>query len=287
VLNDLLRRHDGVITLSQALEHGLSPSAVSRRVQSGQWRRFAQGVYFADDRPFTTAARIRAAVWSYGPHAAGSGLAAAWWHDIVSRDPDIVEVTVPRDANGRKHPGSKVRRRNLKPVDIVEHKGLRVTALELTVVEAAARRGGGAGVMDAGLQRHTELPPLWEAHLRNKGRYGSPRARMLLQAADEGTRSQAERLFARLLNSAGITGWQANYPVGGYVVDFAFPGSKVAIEIDGFAFHSDPEAFRNDRERQNYLILRGWTVLRFTWQDLIENPERVVVEVRRAISACP
>jgi very-short-patch-repair endonuclease len=258
VLNDLLRRHDGVITLSQALQHGLSPSAVSRRVQSGQWRRVAQGVYFADDRPFTTAAHIRAAVWSYGPHAAASGLAAAWWHDIVSRDPDIVE-----------------------------HKGLRVTALELTVVEAAARRGGGAGVVDAGLQRHTELPPLWQAHLRNKGRYGSPRARMLLQAADEGTRSQAERLFARLLRSAGIEGWVANFPVGGYVVDFAFRGSKVAIEIDGFAFHSDPEAFRTDRERQNYLILRGWTVLRFTWQDLIENPERVVAEVRRAISACP
>jgi very-short-patch-repair endonuclease len=286
VFNDLLRRHDGVITLSQALECGLSPSAVSRRVQSGQWRRFAQGVYFADDRPFTTAARIRAAVWSYGPHAAASGLAAAWWHDIVRRDPDVVEVTVPRDSNGRKHPGSKVRRRDLKPVDIVEHKGLRVTALELTIVEAAARRGGGAGVLDAGLQRHTQLAPLWQAHLRNKGRYGSPRARMLLQGADEGTRSQAERLFARLLRSAGITGWKANYPIGGYVVDFAFPASMVAIEIDGFAFHSDPVDFWNDRVRQNRISLLGWTVLRFTWQDLTEQPERVIAEVRRATSAC-
>ena len=284
MLDDLLRRHDGVITLDQARAAGLDKYAVHRRVRSGHWRQYSPGVYFVDDRPFSTAALIRAAVWSYGPHAAASGLAAAWWHGIVGRDPDIVEVTVPRNSNGRKHPGSTVRRRDLKPVDIVEHKGLRVTALALTVVEAAARRGGGAKVVDTALQRHTDLPELWRAHVRNKGRYGSPRARILLQGADEGTRSAAERLFARLLNSAGITGWKANYPVGGYVVDFAFVGQKVAIEIDGLAHHSGPEDFQNDRVRQNSIMLLGWTVLRFTWQDLIENPERVIAEVRRAIS---
>jgi very-short-patch-repair endonuclease len=284
MLDDLLRRHDGVITLHQARAAGLDKYAVHRRVRSGHWRQYSPGVYFVDDRPFSTAALIRAAVWSYGPHAAASGLAAAWWHGILGRDPDIVEVTVPRNSNGRKHPGSTVRRRDLKPVDIVEHKGLRVTALDLTVVEAAARRGGGAKVVDTALQRHTVLPQLWRAHVRNKGRYGSPRARILLQGADEGTRSAAERLFARLLKSAGITGWTANHPVGGYLVDFAFAGQKVAIEIDGLAHHSGPEEFQKDRVRQNSIMLLGWTMLRFTWQDLIENPERVIAEVRRAIS---
>ncbi|MCV7230576.1 type IV toxin-antitoxin system AbiEi family antitoxin domain-containing protein [Mycolicibacterium komossense] len=285
MLDDLLRQHDGVITLAQALECGLSHSAISRRVQSGHWRRYAHGVYFVDDRPFSTAALIRAAVWSYGPRAAASGLAAAWWHGILGREPDVVEVTVPRNSNGRKHPRSTVRRRDLQPVDIVEHNGLRVTALALTVVEAAVRRGGGARVMDTGLQRHPELPVLWRAHLRNRGRYGSPRARMLLQGAGEGTRSAAERLFARLMKSAAITGWTANHPIGDYVVDFAFAGSKVAIEIDGLAFHTGPDEFQNDRVRQNRISLLGWTVLRFTWQDLIEDPERVIAEVRRAISA--
>ena len=36
----------------------------------------------------------------------------------------------------------------------------------------------------------------------------------------------------------GITGWKTNYPVGGYKVDVAFPNQKVAIETDGWAFHS-------------------------------------------------
>jgi very-short-patch-repair endonuclease len=77
------------------------------------------------------------------------------------------------------------------------------------------------------------LRQLWHAHLRNKGRHGSPAARRLLQAASDGARSEAERLLVKLLRGAGITGWRTNYPVGGYKVDVAFPKQKVAIETDG------------------------------------------------------
>jgi hypothetical protein len=41
-----------------------------------------------------------------------------------------------------------------------------VTALALTVVEASAKRSGGARLMDNALQRRTELNSLWRAHLR-------------------------------------------------------------------------------------------------------------------------
>ena len=60
------------------------------------------------------------------------------------------------------------------------------------------------------------------------------------------------------MRAADFDGWQANYPVGRYVVDIAFPRQRVAIEIDGWAFHSDQPAFQNDRERQNWLALQGW-----------------------------
>ncbi|HYO04293.1 MAG TPA: type IV toxin-antitoxin system AbiEi family antitoxin domain-containing protein [Mycobacterium sp.] len=285
MLNELLRRHDGVVTLSQARTIGLSKHAVNRRVRAGAWLRCAPGVYFADDRPFTDLARIRAAVWSYGDSATASGLAAAWWQRLTRFAPTIVEVTVPRDSNGRTRDGSRVRRRDLTPADIVVERGLRVTALPLTVVEAAARRDGGAAIMDSALQRNIELSALWRAHLRNKGRHGAPRARRLLKAADDGARSAAERLLIQLLKDAGITGWVANLPVGGYCVDVGFRACKVALEADGFAFHSDPEAFQKDRVRQNHLMLLGWQVLRFTWLDLTEYPERVIAEIRRAISA--
>lgn len=285
MLDDYLRRHDGVITLAQARRAGVSEHAVLRRLRTAHWRRCGPGVYFVEDRPYTDSARIRAAVWSYGTRATASGLAAAWWHGLTKYAPHIVEVTVPRNSNGRCHAGSRVRRRDLRPVDLEEINGLRVTRLALTVVEAAARPGGGVKVMDSALQRHVELRELWRAHIRNKGRYGSPAARRLLQAADDGAQSEAERLLIRLLRAAKITGWRANYPLAGYRIDVAFPRQKVAIEVDGFASHSSPEDFHKDRKRQNAIALLGWQVLRFTWLDLIEYPERVIAEIKSAIRA--
>jgi very-short-patch-repair endonuclease len=285
VLDDLLRRHDGVVTLAQANDAGLTEQAVRRRVRAGHWRRCSPGVFFVDDREFTDAARVRAAVWGHGNSACASGLAAAWWLALTRFPPDIVEVTVPRNSHGRRHTGTRVRRRNLKPLDVAEDRGLRVTALPLTAIEAAVRRGGGPRLMDEALQRHTELRHLWAAHLRNTGRYGSPAARLLLQAADDGTKSTAERLFTRLLSVSGIRGWRANQKVIGYEVDVLFRAAKVVVEIDGFAFHTDPEAFERDRKKQNALVLAGYQVLRFTWLDLTEYPERVIALVQRAISA--
>lgn len=282
-MNEFLRDHDGVITLAQAHRAGLSRQSVNRRVRSGDWRQCSRGVFFVEDRPFTDAARIRAAVWAFGGHAVASGLAAAWWHGLTRFAPDEVEVTMPRNASGRKRKGVRLRRRDLAPGDVTETRGLRVTALPLTAIEAAVRGRGNSGVMDRALQRDTTLPQLWAAHLRNKGRHGSPAARIRLQAAADGTHSHAERKLTHLLRAAGITGWSSNVRIGGYVVDVAFRVARVAIEVDGWAFHSDQDAFQNDRQRQNRIALLGWQVLRFTWLDLTEYPERVLATIRAAI----
>lgn len=225
-------------------------------------------------------------MWGYGGAAAASGLAAAWWHGLTRYAPAIVEVTVPRDSHGRCRPNCRVRRRDLHPEDVVELRGLQVTALSLTAVEAAVRRGGGPAILDGALRGDGTLPDMWRAHLRNKGRYGSPVARRLLRAASSGAESEAERRLVKLLDEHHITGWQANLPVGPYRVDFAFTGDKkVAIEVDGWAFHTDPATFARDRRRQNYLVLNGWQVLRFTWLDLTEYPDRVIATIVAVISA--
>lgn len=104
-----------------------------------------------------------------------------------------------------------------------------------------------------------------------------------MQAAEEGTRSEAERLLSRLLRAAGITGWQANRRIAGYEVDVVFRAAKVAIEVDGFAFHTDSDTFQRDRTKQNAIALAGYQLLRFTWLDLTEYPERVISEIIRAI----
>ena len=122
-----------------------------------------------------------------------------------------------------------------------------------------------------------------------KGHHGAAKARRLVSSADPSTVSEAERVAQALLLAAGVSGWVSGHPllVGGRVVavlDVAFPEVLLAIEIDGWAWHSDPERFQHDRQRQNALVAAGWTVLRFTWADLIERPDQVVATVVRTLA---
>jgi very-short-patch-repair endonuclease len=86
-----------------------------------------------------------------------------------------------------------------------------------------------------------------------------------------------------LLGDAGLAGWRCGYRVDRYELDFAFPAERIAIEVDGWAWHSDVERFRHDRRRQNVLVLAGWTVLRFTWHDLTVRPDTVTAQIRAAL----
>jgi very-short-patch-repair endonuclease len=71
--------------------------------------------------------------------------------------------------------------------------------------------------------------------------------------------------------------------VGRYEIDFAYPELLLAIEVDGYGPHSSRRAFQADRDRQNVLVGLGWTVLRFTWADVVKRPDHVARLVAEAI----
>jgi very-short-patch-repair endonuclease len=88
----------------------------------------------------------------------------------------------------------------------------------------------------------------------------------------------------RLLRNAGITRWELGYRIQDILVDLAFPLQLVAIEVDGWAWHVDADRFVGDRRRQNALVNLRWTVLRFTWHDLVGRPDDVVAEIRATLA---
>jgi very-short-patch-repair endonuclease len=65
-------------------------------------------------------------------------------------------------------------------------------------------------------------------------------------------------------------------------LDFDF-GGRVVVELDSEKFHTDPDSFRLDRRRQNDLVQAGFTVLRFTWWDVMAAPEYVAATVATAL----
>jgi len=63
-----------------------------------------------------------------------------------------------------------------------------------------------------------------------------------------------------------------------YPLDFAIPNLKIGLEADGEAFHSSPKQVAHDRERDQNLSQQGWTILRFT-EDELENNISMVMNV--------
>jgi very-short-patch-repair endonuclease len=167
--------------------------------------------------------------------------------------PAVVEVTVPRGCAPVPPVGVRVRRRDLAAVDVVN------TPASLY------------------------FDRVYRAYCRNLGARGMGRSGALLRAAADRADSAAERLLQRILRAAGITGWVAQHPVGAYFVDVTFPRCRVAVEVDGWAWHVDVERFRADRRKGNALARTGWDLLRFTWHELSDQPAAVVSEIRAAV----
>jgi hypothetical protein len=257
-LDPLLRRQAGVLTLQQAVDLGMSRQTVARRARDGSWRRLHPGVYLVGGHRLTDEVRVRAAWLWGGDQAVVSGPAAAYWHGLLDRAPPTVELTVPGRCKPRGRPDVRLRRRDLAPIDVVGARDLWLTALPFTVLETAVVLPNGPMFLDRALQRDVRFATLYRAYCRNVGRRGSSAAGRLLVAAADRADSAAERLLVRILRDAGITGWVLGYPFGSWRIDLAFPARKVAIEVDGWAWHVDAERFRNDRRKQNALVRAGW-----------------------------
>jgi very-short-patch-repair endonuclease len=93
-----------------------------------------------------------------------------------------------------------------------------------------------------------------------------------------------------LLDRSGTGPWVRNHPVRDASnrmiaeIDFAHLGLRIAIEVDGRAHHTGRTAFERDRERQNILMLQGWLVLRFTWEQITQRPHEVLAAARAAVA---
>ena len=94
------------------------------------------------------------------------------------------------------------------------------------------------------------------------------------------TQSHLEDLFLDLIRRADLSPPRANVLIEAQLVDFAWPEHHLIVELDGFAFHTDHEAFENDRRRDTELQKRGWRVLRITYRRLHNDPAGVIADVR-------
>jgi very-short-patch-repair endonuclease len=289
-IDRFLATHDGVISRAQAHSCGTSDDQIARKVARGEWVRRAPGVYFAVAWPWTPAARVRVAAEWVRPVGALVAITAAWWLGLGVPSPHPITVALPRGCSRRSPSGVSSVQRDLGD-DRFQYRGLWVANRGLATLDAAVALGrDGQSFLDRVLQRGTVgLAELRATQSRHLGRRGSAAAHDLLVRAGDRAASRPERRFVALLRRGGFTGWRVNHEVRldsgqEYCLDVAFDEVRLAIEVDGWAVHSDHDQFVRDRQRKRALVADGWTVIEVTWDDLVRRPERVLDELRRTLA---
>ena len=145
---------------------------------------------------------------------------------------------------------------------------------------------------DALHRRLASLPQLrWALGAPGSPRHeGSRVLRHLLDARGPGyvpPESDLEgRLFA-VLKAGGLPPGVRQYEVWDgrrwRRFDLAWPDHGLGIEVDGWESHGTRSSFQDDRARDRALQLRGWRVLRYTWDEVTAESEAMVEEIRRAL----
>lgn len=98
--------------------------------------------------------------------------------------------------------------------------------------------------------------------------------------------SYPEKCFQKILENNGIDKKcliYREFSVYPYFIDFAFINEKIAIEIDG-SQHLEKDRMEKDRNKDELLETKGWTVIRISASEVINNEEKVLNTIKDALN---
>jgi hypothetical protein len=285
-------RH-GVVTTAELAAFGLGRAAVARRAREGRLFRVHRGVYAVGRPDLSPPGRRLAAVLACGSPAVLSHRSAAVQHGLLADGGTRIDVTRPAPA-GRPQSGIRVHSSTtLIAPDIATVDGIPCTSVARTLVDVGDREPARLverAVDQAEVMGAFDLVAISEALERAGPRRGRGVLKAILAELGQPTLTdrELEELMLELMRTAGLHQPEVNAWITGdgwaYKADFLWRTERLVVETDGRAFHSSPRAFEHDRLRDQRLILAGYTVVRFTWRQLVREPERVQRVVRNLLA---
>jgi very-short-patch-repair endonuclease len=292
-------RQHGAVHSQQLLDRGATKDEVRRAADRRELLRVAPAVYVTAGSPRTWRQSLMVAVLDAGPGACVSHRAAAILLGIAKRGmKEVVEITTPRPRSQRldgvvvHRPLDLVYSRDVVMIDGIPCTGPLRTLVDLGVTESwlevwdAIERA-----IQADLVTHKGCEWML-ARLSKQGRHGcGPYRRALderalkMKAPHKGL---LEPRFAGLAARYRLPAYSYQHDVfgdGSVFADFAWLHEKVIVEVKGFETHGTPQAMTDDFEREHRLIVDGWIVLSFTWNQIVRRPKYVADQVLRVLGA--
>ncbi|MEA2434997.1 MAG: hypothetical protein QOG54_2454 [Actinomycetota bacterium] len=274
------------ISRDQALNVGMTARMIGSRLKVGSWRLELPNTYVVNNAPSSWMQRLFAAwLWAGLDSVISHRAAGALWC-LDGCPSDFVEVATRRNLRSTSvlvhsaHEGPRLRRKGL-PVPSVEW-----TVAQLASVLAADRLDQ---VVDDALRKNlTTLERLRRPLLRSgRAKDGAAKLHSILNERgtfEEGLESRLETEFMKFVLRSGLPIPMAQVRIvdqGRSLarVDFLYPDVGLAIEVDGYEFHSGKVPWQRDMWRGNELTTRGLRTLRFSRSDLRRRPQEVARQI--------
>ena len=199
------------------------------------------------------------------------------WGSEVKWPPDRSSVMVPRNRCLGPDTGCHVVYADLRPEEVTS----RVTAPLRTVIDCGRRLpfDEALAVADSAL-RHGDVtgPELVAAAADVRGK-GAARCRRVASAADGRAANPFESVLRGIGSDVRGLALEPQVPVrtriGIVHPDLVDQRRRIAVEADSWTWHTGRDAHSRDCVRYTALVLAGWSVVRFTWEQVMLSPAYV------------
>ena len=291
LVQEELGHQDGVVTVAQLRELGLTYDEIRAEVEAGRWHRVGRKTLsITGPEPRGPRALARRAVWEVGGHASLDGASALIQAGLTGWSEDKVHVSVVRGARYRLVEGVRVH--------ILRERG-RVIGSDppRTPPEVAALRAAtwartdreAATILAIGVQQRIvaadRLGPAWESSPRSSRRALLGR---LVGLVADGAQALSEIDFAELGRARGWPEPDRQVVVrtsrGRIYLDVRFTRYGTVAEINGVQHYSKLVSI-DDALRRNEHAISGERALEIPAVGLLLDPEPLLDQVEAALRA--
>jgi very-short-patch-repair endonuclease len=276
---EVLARLGGWATFAE-LVRATSRRSLAGAVERGDVERLTRGIYGLPGLATDLATAV-----AYDGVLSHTSAAVGWRLPLLVA-PTKPHITLPANRNARSGPPAVLHWANLPAAD----QRARRTSLLRTVLDCARILpfGEALAVADAALATgRVTRDELVRAVVTMSGS-GRPNAMRVAAAATGLSESFLESMLRSLLITAGIDGFEPQVWVdtrqSRVRVDLGHRSVRLALEAEGYEFHGSAAKFAADCRRYDELVAAGWLVLRFTYQQVIGDPQWVVACVKNALA---
>jgi Protein of unknown function (DUF559) len=282
----MVGRRQARITTAQLLAIGTAKATIADWKRLGHLYPRLPGVYAVGSPARTVESDLWEAILYAGPGAMLSHGTAAWWRGLIDFPVRPIQVSTPRRKRSLRGIAVHGRRAEL---DRERHQAMPVTSVAQTVFDLAAQ--GELKLVRKALANLDYTNNLHAPAIRamcGQGRAGTAALQWAIDNYEPlfaQTQSPFEDDYIELCELLDIPKPdRISVRVLGIPVDAVYEDAMVIVELDGIGNHHSPAQIRRDHRNDKTLRDAGWLVLRYTTDQLEQDPEGVRDEIIRELT---